>query len=64
MDEFVFGNRGGFPVGCAVLTRAPFVSLRDGEGGGGDGCLDAEAASESAGEGGFAGADVADEFEA
>ena len=27
VDEFVFSDRGGFSVGCAILTRAPFVSF-------------------------------------
>ena len=62
MNELKITDRGGTSVACAFLLRAPFVAVADGEGGGGDGSFDAEAFGESAGEGGFAGADVADEL--
>ena len=46
-------------------AAAVFQSVRfgDGEAGAGDGLCDAEACGEAAGEGGFAGTDVTDEFD-
>ena len=62
VNKLKIGYRGGASVACAFLLRAPFVAIGDGERGGGDGLGDAEAAGEGTGEGGLAGADVADEF--
>ena len=62
-----FVYRGGASVSVAIFTRARFVGFwrekvvfTNGERGGGDGCFDAETFGEMAGEGGFAGTDVAD----